>query len=62
MLFSWATPLAAGQQDKTLKLVPPGQTPITRPQLAEMILADALPVRFQVQMHKVIWPPDQRGV
>ena len=62
LLFSWATPLAAGQQDKTLKPVPPGQTPITRPQLAELILADALPVRFQVQMHKVIWPPDQRGV
>jgi 7-carboxy-7-deazaguanine synthase len=62
LLFSWATPLAAGQQDKTLKPVPPGQTPITRRQLAEMMLADALPVRFQVQMHKVIWPPDQRGV
>lgn len=62
VLFSWATPLAAGQQDKTLKAVPPGQTPITRRQLAEMILADALPVRFQVQTHKVIWPPDQRGV
>jgi 7-carboxy-7-deazaguanine synthase len=26
------------------------------------ILADALPVRFQVQMHKVIWPADARGV
>jgi 7-carboxy-7-deazaguanine synthase len=35
---------------------------MTRQQLAERIIADALPVRFQVQMHKVIWPPDQRGV
>ena len=26
------------------------------------IIADALPVRFQVQMHKIIWPPEQRGV
>ena len=29
---------------------------------AERIVADALPVRFQVQMHKVIWPKDARGV
>ncbi len=26
------------------------------------ILADRLPVRFQVQMHKVIWPPNARRV
>jgi len=26
------------------------------------IIADALPVRFQLQMHKLIWSPDQRGV
>jgi len=25
-------------------------------------MADALPVRFQLQMHKFIWPPDQKGV
>ena len=30
--------------------------------LAEWILADALPVRFQLQLHKYVWPPDQRGV
>ncbi len=30
-------------------------------QLAEWILADHLPVRMQVQMHKVIWPHDKRG-
>jgi len=30
--------------------------------LVEWILADRLPVRFQVQMHKYIWPPDTRGV
>ena len=41
---------------------PPCQTPLTRRELAERIIADALPVRFQVQMHKVIWPPDERGV
>jgi len=26
------------------------------------MLADKVPARFQVQMHKVIWPPEQRGV
>jgi 7-carboxy-7-deazaguanine synthase len=30
--------------------------------LAEWILADRLPVRFQLQLHKQIWDPDRRGV
>ncbi len=30
--------------------------------LAEWILADRLPVRFQLQQHKVVWAPDARGV
>jgi 7-carboxy-7-deazaguanine synthase len=62
LLFSWVHPLASEQQDKTLKKVPPGQTPISRLQLVENIIADALPVRFQAQLHKIIWPPEQRGV
>jgi 7-carboxy-7-deazaguanine synthase len=62
LLFSWAHPLGPEQQDKSLKEVPLGQTPITRQELAERIIADALPVRFQVQLHKVIWAPEQRGV
>ena len=35
---------------------------LSRQQLAEWILEDRLPVRFQLQMHKHIWPPDTRGV
>ncbi len=62
LLFSWVHPLAAQQQDTTLKRVPPGQTPISRLQLVEHIIGDALPVRFQAQLHKIIWPPEQRGV
>jgi len=31
-------------------------------QLAEWILADRLPVRLQLQLHKLIWTPDMRGV
>jgi 7-carboxy-7-deazaguanine synthase len=30
--------------------------------LAEWIIADRLPVRFQLQLHKYVWPPDARGV
>jgi 7-carboxy-7-deazaguanine synthase len=30
--------------------------------LAEAILADNLPVRFQLQMHKLVWGPDRTGV
>lgn len=62
LLFSWAHPLGAAQRDPSLKAPPPGQTPIGRRELADAVIADALPVRFQVQLHKVLWPPDQRGV
>jgi len=62
LLFSWVHPLLPAQQDKSLKRVPAGQTPISRRELAEKIIADTLPVRFQLQLHKVIWPPEQRGV
>ena len=31
-------------------------------EIVEWILADKLPVRFQLQMHKFIWTPTQRGV
>jgi 7-carboxy-7-deazaguanine synthase len=62
LLFSWVHPLTAEQPSKALKKVPAGQTPLTRRELAEKVIADALPVRFQVQQHKIIWPPEQRGV
>ena len=31
-------------------------------QLAEWLLADRLPIRLQLQLHKHIWAPDTRGV
>jgi len=31
-------------------------------ELAEWVLADRLPIRFQIQLHKFIWTPDMRGV
>jgi 7-carboxy-7-deazaguanine synthase len=30
--------------------------------LADWILADGLPVRFQIQLHKYVWDPSMRGV
>jgi len=62
LLVSWVHPLQPGQRDKSLKEVPHGHAPISRQDLVQRIIEDALPVRFQIQMHKVIWPPDQRGV
>lgn len=62
LLISWVSPLAPQQRDQALKKIPGRQTPISRRELAERIIADALPVRVQVQMHKVIWAPDARGV
>jgi 7-carboxy-7-deazaguanine synthase len=62
VLFSWAAPLSPQQRDKALKPVPAGQHDLGRRELVERILADSLPVRFQLQMHKVIWEPDARSV
>jgi 7-carboxy-7-deazaguanine synthase len=62
LLFSWVQPLMPEQQDASLKPVPPGQNPISQRELADQIIADGLPVRFQVQLHKIIWPSEKRGV
>jgi 7-carboxy-7-deazaguanine synthase len=62
LLFSWVKPLTEAQRDRSLHQVPADHTPITQRELAERIVADALPVRFQVQLHKVVWPVAARGV
>ncbi len=62
ILVSWATPLVEAQQDKSLKRSSADQHPLARRDLVERMIGDGLPVRFQLQMHKFIWPADQRGV
>lgn len=62
ILISWVHPLTPAQRDSSLKPVPAGHRPLSHRELAERILADALPVRFQAQLHKWIWPADQRAV
>jgi len=62
VLFSWVNPLEGNQASDVLKPVPSDHTPLTRRELAETIVTDRLPVRFQLQQHKHIWPVDQKGV
>lgn len=62
LLFSWVHPLKPEQQHAALKPAPASHKPITRRELVERIINEALPVRFQAQLHKLVWPPDQKGV
>jgi 7-carboxy-7-deazaguanine synthase len=39
-----------------------GAEPMSMRELAEWILEDGLPVRLQVQLHKLVWDPQTRGV
>lgn len=62
VLFSSVTPLAEEQRHPSLNVVPPEQVHLARRDLAERIVAESLPVRFQLQMHKFVWEPERRGV
>jgi 7-carboxy-7-deazaguanine synthase len=62
VLLSWAAPLTGGQRDASLKARPSGHRPMDLRALADRVVTDGLPVRFQLQLHKYIWPPDQRRV
>ena len=62
VLISWVAPLLPHQRDASLKNIPTPNTPMSRQELVEAIIADALPARFQLQMHKFVWSPDLRGV
>jgi 7-carboxy-7-deazaguanine synthase len=62
VLVSWVAPLEAHQRDPSLKSVPAGHRSISRQELADRIIEDRLPVRFQLQMHKFVWAADARGV
>ena len=62
--YDWARDII-GQYDLTNRcpvLMSPVFGGLEPRQLAEWLLADRLPVRFQLQIHKFIWTPDMRGV
>ncbi|HYE78247.1 MAG TPA: 7-carboxy-7-deazaguanine synthase QueE, partial [bacterium] len=62
--YEWARGLAEheGLTDRCTVLFSPVFGQMDYSTLAEWILADRLPVRFQVQLHKHIWEPSARGV
>lgn len=51
-------------REETLKaiLMSPVWSEVEVRDLSEWILEDRLPVRFQMQLHKLIWGPDAKGV
>ena len=62
LLFSSVAPLSNAQQSDELNVIPSTHSVLSREALVERLIEDRLPVRFQLQMHKFIWPPDQTGV
>jgi 7-carboxy-7-deazaguanine synthase len=62
LLFSWVKSLTRAQRHRSLRPLPPNHHPMSQRELAERIITDALPVRFQIQLHKYIWPDTARGV
>ena len=62
--YEWARGIV-GEHDLTAQhtvLFSPSFGQLEADDLAEWILADRLPVRLQLQMHKFIWSPTARGV
>lgn len=62
--YEWARGVV-GEHDLTARhavLFSPAFDRLEPRELAEWILADRLPVRMQLQLHKLIWSPSARGV
>lgn len=55
--YDWARErvIEQGLSDRCAVLFSPSQAQVAPAQLVEWILADRLPVRFQLQLHKVLW-------
>jgi 7-carboxy-7-deazaguanine synthase len=62
--YEWARHVLAehGLANRCTVLMSPVFGSLDPRELAEWVLADRLPVRLQLQLHKVIWTPDMRGV
>lgn len=63
--YEWARDVIKEYKLETLcgaVLMAPVFGEIESAEIVHWILDDELPVRFQLQMHKFIWPPDQKGV
>ncbi|HZM69451.1 MAG TPA: radical SAM protein [Candidatus Cryosericum sp.] len=62
--YVWARDVIRARRLETIcdLLVSPVHGVLHPRRLAEWLLADRLPARLQIQLHKYIWPPDMRGV
>jgi len=62
--YEWARALVRDQQlaERCTVLVSPVHGQLEPAQLAGWLLADGLPVRLQLQLHKLLWPGVARGV
>ena len=62
--YEWACDILARYEiaKRCVVLMSPVFGSLDPRQLAEWVLADRLPVRLQLQLHKLIWTPDMRGV
>ncbi len=62
--YEWAKDILKqfGLSSRCTVLFSPVFGSLDRQSLAEWILADRLPVRLQMQLHKMIWDPEARGV
>jgi 7-carboxy-7-deazaguanine synthase len=62
--YTWAKNLIKQYRlnEKCTTFMSPEFDSMTPKKLAEKILSDSLPTRLQLQLHKYIWSPHQRGV
>ncbi|MBI5499409.1 MAG: 7-cyano-7-deazaguanine synthase QueC [Deltaproteobacteria bacterium] len=62
--YDWARELVRRERlaEKCTVLFSPVKAKLPPADLAKWIIDDALPVRLQVQLHRVIWPERDRGV
>ncbi|GAB3097915.1 7-carboxy-7-deazaguanine synthase QueE [Lysobacter terrae] len=60
--YDWAKDIVAEHHlaEKCEVLFSPSYTQVSARELADWIVADRLPVRFQMQLHKILWN-DERG-
>ena len=62
--YDWAKDVAAryGLPGRATVLFSPAFERLRPEELANWVVHDNLPVRFQVQLHKVVWGPAAEGV
>jgi 7-carboxy-7-deazaguanine synthase len=62
--YEWARAVVAEHRlaERCVVLFSPAWGQVSLPAMAAWIVEDRLPVRFQVQLHKVVWGADAQGV